>query len=313
MNLCFVASLCLASALLLFLMPVIQGETYECPLDCHHEAPCVLGSANFSDHPTYSNGSPLPFHSVSHKEGMHCACPHGWTGLTCSHIFESCDGEHICYNGGSVSLSVKSTKHPSLSKLTDVSSITFFICISKCIPGLTDIYSNEQLFCDCSGAVDEQGNVYVGKFCEHLSTDPCDFDGNFCVNGGKCNVLYPEQGSLCDCPSGFKGIHCEFEEITVPDCNLDCQNLGVCALGSPRITFISQDLEHLYRPDTKDQESMYCLCPESFAGRLCDIEIEQCGTDRCYHGGTCVKTYHEGECPAVFFMCNFILFICHSS
>ena len=38
---------------------------------------------------------------------------------------------------------------------------------------------------------DEDGNKYVGKFCEHRLVDQCEESGTFCVNGGSCNPFFP--------------------------------------------------------------------------------------------------------------------------
>lgn len=80
----------------------VHGES-TCTLRCNQGAPCVHGNADFSDHPTNEDGTPLDFQVVLHSNGMHCACPHGWTGLTCNRVYEECDGYHKCYNGGNVS------------------------------------------------------------------------------------------------------------------------------------------------------------------------------------------------------------------
>jgi len=112
-------------------------------------------------------------------------------------------------------------------KTTVVWSVTFcpshIVCPfyshgGQCIPGLIDDFGNEQLFCDCNNAVDEDGNRYgksyrvflyrplyscktqkltfylvtVGKFCEHQAKVYCDDDERrFCVNDGECNSEYP--------------------------------------------------------------------------------------------------------------------------
>ena len=132
-----------------------SDDEQQCTLKCHQEAPCVLGNADFSDHVLGPEGKPLEFHATTNQQGMHCSCPHGWTGLTCNRIFDTCNGDHKCYNGGS------------------------------CIPGLEDYFGNQQLFCDCAHAKDSEGNRYVGKFCEHRQVDQCDETGTFCVNGGE--------------------------------------------------------------------------------------------------------------------------------
>jgi hypothetical protein len=90
--------------ILVILISFAAAVRGQCDLDCEQNAPCVEGAANFSDHPTYSDGTPLEIHQEDMgSDGKHCACPHGWTGLTCDRVFTSCDGSHKCYNGGKVS------------------------------------------------------------------------------------------------------------------------------------------------------------------------------------------------------------------
>ena len=72
-------------------------------VECHQGAPCVSGEADFSNHSSYGDGSILEMHHVTHIQNVHCECPHGWTGVTCNRIYNSCDGDHKCYNGGNVS------------------------------------------------------------------------------------------------------------------------------------------------------------------------------------------------------------------
>lgn len=138
-------------------------------LDCLQDAPCVEGDADYSDHPKNYDGTEFDFHSETSVAGAHCACPHGWTGVTCDTKFETCDGSHKCYNGG------------------------------KCVPGLADKYGNEQLYCDCSNAADPgTGKPYAGKYCEQLADEESggavycsDDDDDYCLNGGECNQEYP--------------------------------------------------------------------------------------------------------------------------
>jgi hypothetical protein len=167
----------------------------------------------------------------------------------------------------------------------------------QCIPGLEDFYENQQLFCDCSDAVDENGNPYVGKFCELPSKDNCgtEDDGLFCVNGGECNPSFAGEESFCNCPSGVEGPHCEFQAGSMPDCTLDCQNEGECQFGLPPTTAEVHDLDGLYLTDDGTAEdSMHCVCPPSFGGKFCDIEIALCGSQECYHGGTCISRENTG-------------------
>ena len=161
----------------------------------------------------------------------------------------------------------------------------------QCIPGLKDDFGNDQLFCDCSEAMDDEGNPFVGKFCEIPSRDNCgtEQDDLFCVNGGSCNLVVGDDTNFCECPSGFQGPHCEYEEGSVPECSLVCQNDGECQFGVPPALAQFHDLDHLYLHDgTASQDSMYCVCTASFGGKFCDIPMTLCGSAQCYNGGTCI-------------------------
>jgi hypothetical protein len=267
--------------LLLTAASIIRAQ--ECTLDCPVDAPCTVGSADFTKH-NLALG-------LTSDGTMHCACPFGWTGLLCDHKYESCTetDDHACYHGGS------------------------------CIPGLSDRYGNDQLFCDCTDAVASDGTHYVGKYCETPFDQICDHshddDGLFCVNGGECNpnyeyvsvfcgYFYPfssshhstsfssffrSDGVPCSCPNDFEGFHCEFKAGTVPDCDLQCGNGGTCVVGVRN----PAEAEHFHHAWSQLDISAHlrCLCPPNFGGPLCESTAEPCGEDDfCYHGGSCVET-----------------------
>eukprot|EP00543_Licmophora_paradoxa_P004740 CAMPEP_0202454642 /NCGR_PEP_ID=MMETSP1360-20130828/12321_1 /ASSEMBLY_ACC=CAM_ASM_000848 /TAXON_ID=515479 /ORGANISM="Licmophora paradoxa, Strain CCMP2313" /LENGTH=106 /DNA_ID=CAMNT_0049074001 /DNA_START=116 /DNA_END=433 /DNA_ORIENTATION=- len=104
-----------------------MADDSQCTLQCMNDSICMKGTTDFSDHPT-KDGVPLEFHVNGDKDGYHCSCPHGFTGLKCGRKYANCnDGVHKCYHGG------------------------------KCLEGLEDIYGNDQLYCDCSEAQDDNG------------------------------------------------------------------------------------------------------------------------------------------------------------
>ena len=151
-----------------------MAQSGGCPtFACYNGASCAQGSADYSNHPLDINGLPFYFHRETSRDGQHCACLPGWTGLRCERRFEFCyPFQHTCYNGGS------------------------------CLPGLADVYGNEQQFCECGEAIDDDGIQYVGEYCETPVLLRCSTDGAFCVNGGVC----PSDGRLsCDCPPRFEG------------------------------------------------------------------------------------------------------------
>lgn len=237
----------------------------ECPFECFHNSTCAAGKADFSDH-SDNGGAPLSFHVEVSREGKHCACPPGFTGLRCGREFHTCnDGQHKCYNGG------------------------------KCIEGLDDVYGNHQLFCDCNDAVDKHGVRHVGKYCEIPATQTCDDVGKqFCVNGGYCKDNYQDSPNHpCRCGDKHDGPHCEFDKGAVPECTRTCQNGGKCKLGIPGDTVVGQD-DLLFNFWKNHSDYQFCECEPGTFGTDCEIKGDKCGDHHCFHGGTCIKRRNAG-------------------
>jgi hypothetical protein len=252
------------------------SSSSECPLDCDFGTECIRGDMDTTDHMVQPlDGTPLQIHQYLNQNGWHCDCPPGLTGLRCGTVFQSCnDGAHMCYNEG------------------------------QCINGLEDEYGNNQLFCDCSSAIDEEKGVkYVGKYCEQqvpLSTTKND-DGtatcnpDMCLNGGSCiqpTELDNDSSMIepCDCPSGTYGKHCEYVEGTVPHCELDCENEGFCRLQM-------KDGGRTGKSGAAILDvTQICECPAQYYGDRCELEAEQCGDAYCYHGSKCFElTLSDGS------------------
>jgi len=253
------------------LASVVAGsDEPHCNFECLNDSVCAAGVADFTNHPNKGNGDVLDIHAETERQGMHCACHPGFTGLFCKRKYEDCAvANHKCYHGG------------------------------KCILGLNDIYGNDQLYCDCSEALDENGVRYVGKYCEIPKTETCDDEGNlFCVNSGWCKEDYGNYPRRpCHCGPDHDGPHCEFDKGLIPECTLDC-NGGDCRLG------IKKDIpgsdEFLYDFWKQHSDYQYCECPEGFHGLQCDIQSSKCGEHHCFHGGECVSmtegTRHKHHC-----------------
>lgn len=85
------------------------------------------------------------------------------------------------------------------------------------------------------------------------------------------------------------------EKYTLPDCNLKCQNGGLCKLGDggdddTLIYFLGSG------NDDEDLEGlMYCECPEGYHGAYCEVGSVECGDNRCFHGSTCVENQMNGK------------------
>jgi hypothetical protein len=222
----------------------------ECPLNCLHETVCARGNQTTEGHSVDPvDGQPLEFHSAPNQDGWHCACPTGLTGLQCGQYYENCeDAKYKCYNKG------------------------------KCIPGLVEKFGNDQLFCDCEAAIDEEdpSKKYKGKYCEVAVVDDiekCD-QNVVCAHGGTC-ITFPNPSDPCTCPDGFEGKHCEYVQGSVPACEMDCSSEGYCRLG--------------IKDGVIDPMLQFCDCLPGHFGDHCEHEAERCGENYCYHGSECFE------------------------
>lgn len=233
----------------------------EAGLTCHGGSACVAGSADFSMHPKDSNDMAFDFHKEDNKDGWHCECPDGMTGLRCNRPFEECGTTgHACYHGG------------------------------KCLDGVdVDALGGEELlFCDCTDA-QYDGSPMVGKFCEIQGTVQCGDTDIFCTNRGTCADDFETKAHPCQCIAGHRGPHCEFDTGFVPECDLKCENRGECTLGIKSY----EDAMHAQFWALHDGNFMYCSCPEGYYGTTCDVKGDVCGDKTCFNGATCLQTEHS--------------------
>jgi hypothetical protein len=149
--------------------------------------------------------------------------------------------------------------------------------------------------CDCTSASTHVAS-FAGKFCQYRSTTFCEksaaIEGqDFCVNGGTCKT---GKTPGCECPTGFDGPLCEYnqtlDEVAGNDegCDLDCANEGVCRKGIKDLTILSGGLVPDDAPPHVDLQ--HCICPKGWFGVLCDKKVELCndGQHVCLNGAKCV-------------------------
>mmetsp|Transcript_29500 Transcript_29500/g.63906 ORF Transcript_29500/g.63906 Transcript_29500/m.63906 type:complete len:615 (-) Transcript_29500:236-2080(-) len=238
------------------------ADLADCTVKCKHGSTCAAGWAD------YGILKELNPNLVSGQDGYHCDCSSDdkHTGLTCETKVERCDKNTSCFNGG------------------------------KCSRQEED----GEWGCDCT----KSDGFFSGKYCEMEATAICDASDDgletkqwFCTNGGSCRDNNSDVNKKCSCPDGFKGPHCEVkkgskvaEKQGEPEqCDLPCKQGGQCVHGFKDHGEEHEKIDDLYFLKKKEKRGMHCICPEGHAGVQCEINLDKCGSQYCYHGATCLQ------------------------
>ncbi|XP_048249710.1 delta-like protein A [Haliotis rufescens] len=165
----------------LFSVPPVVTSLQEGQIDHCDRSSCVNGGT-----------------CLSSATGFSCACPAGYTGLTCEVEIDHCD-RSSCVNGG---MCLSSATGFSCACPAGYTGLTCEVEIdhcdrSSCVNGGTCLSSATGFSCACPAG-------YTGLTCE-VEIDHC--DRSSCVNGGTC--LSSATGFSCACPAGYTGLTCE--------------------------------------------------------------------------------------------------------
>jgi hypothetical protein len=171
--------------------------------------------------------------------------------------------------------------------------------------------------CDCTAA----DGLFAGKYCESKATAMCEAaddgletDSWFCTNNGSCRDNASDVNRKCSCPDGYKGPHCEVKKDTAvaeeqgdpEQCNLQCKQGGQCVHGFKNHAKEHKNIDELYFLKKKEINGMHCICPEGFAGVQCDIKLDKCGGQYCYHGATCLQVRTQSSRSQCLFLLSLI-------
>ncbi|XP_072179385.1 uncharacterized protein [Diadema setosum] len=252
---------------------------------CDELEPCNNGSTCTGDHANFV-----------------CHCPPGYQGSTCHEEINNCSSAP-CLNGGTCIRLVESYECQCVDGFTganceiNINDCTGSLCQhGTCTDGI-DSYT-----CEC-----EVG--YTGTHCEtdiRCTDSPCRNNATSCYidrrrprcicaagfTGRTCQSEINECGEqpcieaikcidginsfTCVCKDGFTGTLCDTRVSTCQSSPSICQNGGTC----------HDRLDGGYS----------CQCLLGFDGNNCENNIDDCVTNDCENGGTCVDGVHEYTC-----------------
>uniref|UniRef100_A0A8C6P6F5 Neurogenic locus notch homolog protein 1 n=1 Tax=Nothobranchius furzeri TaxID=105023 RepID=A0A8C6P6F5_NOTFU len=139
---------------------------------------------------------------------------------------------------------------------------------------------------------------FTGRLCE---TNINECLSQPCRNGGTCQDR--ENAYICSCPKGTTGINCE---VNIDDCKSNPCDYGTCI---DKINGYECACEPGYTgKETKSLRLIQYLCfslnftsPLLTLGTMCNINIDECATNPCQNGGTCIDGINSFTCGV--FLC----------
>ncbi|KTG32146.1 hypothetical protein cypCar_00022222 [Cyprinus carpio] len=226
--------------------------------------------------------------------GFECQCPPGWEGPTCAKDLNGCHGQ--CQNGATCKELVHGGYH------------------CQCPPGFVGLHCEVSRNKCASGPCQNGGHChvildsfvcecplnYAGMLCEVESLshpNPC--EPNPCQNKALCYSLPGD--FYCACPEDYEGKTCENRKDhckTTP-----CQVIDSCTI---TVASNSSDggVRHINsnvcgsRGHCISQPggNFTCTCELGFTGTYCHENVNDCVSNPCQNGGTCIDGISSFQC-----------------
>ncbi|KAG9339044.1 hypothetical protein JZ751_024239 [Albula glossodonta] len=228
--------------------------------------------------------------------GFKCSCPPQWTGKTCLIDANECEGRP-CVNANSCR-----------------NLIGGYFC--ECMPGWMgqncdirehcekDINECASSPCLNGGRCQDQVNGFQclclagfsGNLCQ-LDIDYC--EPNPCQKGAQCFNLATDY--FCKCPEDYEGKNCSHLKDhcrTTPCQVIDSCTVAVASNSTPEgVRYISSNVCGPHgRCKSQAGGQFTCECKEGFTGTYCHENINDCESNPCRNGGTCIDKVSVYQC-----------------
>ncbi|CAL4102763.1 unnamed protein product, partial [Meganyctiphanes norvegica] len=257
--------------------------------------------------------------------GFTCNCTSGWEGNKCQLDSDECqgrpcinavscinlDGDYEClcqqgWEGKNCDLNLDDCHNQCLHGATCIDLVDDYHC--ACDKGFTgkncetNIDECESSPCQNGGeCIDQVAGIqcicpvgFSGQRCE-VDIDLCNPDP--CENGALCINL--QEDFYCHCPEKFGGKNCSEQR---PECTQPpCTAVDSCKVPeqqeSGQILFVPSNICGFNgRCVSLENSAFSCVCDPGYSGEYCHINVNDCTSNPCRNGGTCVDLNNEFQC-----------------
>uniref|UniRef100_A0A3P8R5A8 Delta-like protein n=1 Tax=Astatotilapia calliptera TaxID=8154 RepID=A0A3P8R5A8_ASTCA len=221
--------------------------------------------------------------------GYFCECLPGWTGQNCDININDCKDQ--CQNGG-----------------TCKDLVNGYRC--ACPPGFTgehcerDIDECASSPCLNGGRCQDEVNGFQCLCLTGFSGNLCQLDIDYCLpnpcqNGAVCFNLATDY--YCACPEDYEGKNCSHlkDHCRTTTCKvIDSCTVAVASNSTPGgERYISSNVCGPHgRCQSQAGGQFSCECQEGFRGTYCHENINDCESNPCRNGGTCIDKVSVYQC-----------------
>uniref|UniRef100_A0AAR2KTZ8 Delta-like protein n=1 Tax=Pygocentrus nattereri TaxID=42514 RepID=A0AAR2KTZ8_PYGNA len=215
--------------------------------------------------------------------GYFCECLPGWTGQNCDININDCQGQ--CLNGG-----------------TCRDLVNGYRCV--CPPGFSGEHCEKDVDecasspCLNGGRCEDEMNSFQCLCPAGFSGQLCQLDIDYCrpspcQNGALCFNLASDY--FCKCSDDYEGKNCSHLK---DHCRTTSCQVAVASNSTPEgVRYISSNVCGPHgRCRSQAGGQFTCECQEGFRGTYCHENINDCESNPCQNGGTCIDKVNVYQC-----------------